>query len=110
MWEHELVDNTFLIQHGKSALAVNGDWQFDLETMHGHPLPEGLYRLDILLQSDPGSDELNLYQVNEDGEKNIETEKSDHGVFVEIDILAGRSVRLTTNNLVLLKGLILKKL
>ena len=109
LWEHEMKENQFVNKGGKTALLVDDEMEFQLGTMHGQPLPDGIYQMDINLSGDQDVGELILKQVDGDHEKTITNERSENGFSAEIDISKGSFMKFSGNNGLVIEGIILTK-
>ncbi len=109
LWEHEMKENQFMNEGGKTALILDDELEFQLGTMHGKPLPDGIYQMDINIPGDQDVEELILKQVDGDREKNIANEKSENGFSAEIDISKGSLMKISGNNGLKLEGIVLIK-
>ena len=110
LWENELKENTFISEGDESGMLLEDDWKFDLEAMHGQPLPEGQYRVDIWLHGISDTATPGFYQESNGKKMELEAEKSEEGYSIHVDTKNGRSVKLRARGKTVLKGIILTKL
>jgi hypothetical protein len=96
-------------EDGKTALLVDDELEFQLGTMHGQPVPDEIYQMDINLSGDQDIEEVILKQVVGDQEKTIKNEKSRNGFSAEIDISNGSLMKISGINGLIIEGIVLTR-
>jgi hypothetical protein len=109
LWEHEMNDHQFVNKDGNTALLVNEELAFQLKTMHGQPLPNGIYQVNINLSGEQEADELILRQMDGDHERIINNEKSENGFSAEIDLSNGSLMKISGKPGLKIEGIVLIK-
>ena len=109
LWKHEMKEHQFVNEGGKTALLADDELEFQLGTMHGQPLADGIYQMDINLSADKDVEELILKQLGVDHEKTIKSEKSENGFSAEIDISKGSLMKISGINGLTIEGIVLIK-
>jgi len=109
LWEHEMKEHQFINEGGRNALVLENELTFQLGTMLGQPLPDGIYQMDIGLSDDQDVEELTLKQADGDHEKTIYNEKTEDGFSAEVDINKGSSIKISGNNGLKIEGIVLTK-
>jgi hypothetical protein len=109
LWKHEMSVNNFVIEGGETALLLDDELAFQLGTMHGQPLPDGVYQMDVMLAGDQDTEALMLKQVADDHEKTIQHNETLHGFSAEIDTKKGSLMEISGMNGLRIKGIVLTK-
>jgi hypothetical protein len=110
IWEKEWEENRFGYHDGKPALMVKGEWSFSLQTMHGQPLPEGDYQVELLLTGDEPLQGLTVFQEGHSGKHAVKVRRTATGVSLEVSTAHGRSILISAEKEIFIKGIKLTKL
>ena len=110
IWKKEWGENRFGYHDGKPALMVEGEWSLGLQTMHGQPMPEGDYQVDLLLYGDGPLHGLTVFQEDPSGKRRVKARRSATGVSLEVNTAHGSSILISADKGMFIRGIKLTKL
>ncbi len=91
-------------------MLIEDELQFRLRTIHGQPIPEGNYQIDLALSGDYNIDELIIFLVSISEENVVKAKKSEEGFSVEVDTRIGKSIKISGDKYLFIKGIKLTRL